>query len=190
MQKKNISIAILCVTILLFVPFTSISGASIRKFNTKEQVIEEAKPIIQYYFFDELVELINELLVDYRHMPEIADACNEALEVIDSIKLLKYPRLICYLLEDLGYLVFYIAIYFFMIGTLISTGVPSWAEPFYKICTKFYNIYLQILIFGAEFDCWEEPVPYNFEIETGLNLQTTQFSISNYKLNGCPCMQE
>ena len=48
MQKKNILIAILCVTILLLVPLTNVSGASVNGLNTKVEVIEETNPNIVF----------------------------------------------------------------------------------------------------------------------------------------------
>ena len=85
MQKKNILITIFCVTILLLVPLSNVSGASVGGLNNKVGIVEESNLVIPYHLFDELVVLINQLLVDGKDIPFVVDGCNEALGLIDSI---------------------------------------------------------------------------------------------------------
>ena len=111
MQKKNILIAILCVTVLLLVPLSNVSGASVGGLNTKKEVIEEAYPnseVIDISKFIEEFQIQEDLditpddftLEDLRdfvikinllfgHYPEVAESCKNIIEILDT----PYPKL-------------------------------------------------------------------------------------------------
>jgi hypothetical protein len=210
MQKKNILIAILCVTILLLVPLTNVSGASVGGLNTKNIVVEETNPVIPYYLFDELVELINQLLVDGKDVPEVVDMCNEALELIDSILQNELHDIIC------GGL----AILFFGFGVLalflrelciifLEVGFPFLGNIFLSLSMASIVIAIACLFIGMIFDCeWAWDIWHFFQDNNilkngiGLNSQINPENISesdisafteffkSHEVNGCPCMYE
>jgi hypothetical protein len=207
MQKKNILIAILCAFILLLVPFTSISGASVGRLNTKVEIVEEADPVIPFYLFDELVELINQLLVDGKDVPEVVDMCNEALELIDSIIQSENLEEICASLELLFWGFGILAVFLVALGLMFEwEGYPLLGSLFKAlgeaslIIAAFNWVIGIILLCEWAYDFWLE----NDILKkgTGLNPQISPECISeidlsafieffkSYEVNGCPCMYE
>ena len=207
MKKKNILIAILCVSILLLVPLTNISGASIGGLNTKDDIVEEAKPVIPYYLFDELIELINQLLVECSHIPEIVNMCYEALEVIDSITQKELFEIICLELGSLFLLLGYGGV------ILAAVALDCWERGYPIDALEIGALAIACLFFvgiiygiAKVLNCeWVDNWPPEINIllnEIGLNLQISPDSISDYdisaiqefiqsyELNGCPCIYE
>ena len=81
-MNKKLLIAGFFATIMLLVPLSSITGASVNALNTTEEVIEEPYPVIPYYLLDDLYNAINNLLVNYGDDPEVVLLCEEILEMI------------------------------------------------------------------------------------------------------------
>jgi hypothetical protein len=207
MKKKNILIAILCATILLLVPFTSISGASVGGLNTKVEIVEEANPDIPYHLFEELVVLINQLLVDGKDVPEVVDMCNEALELIDSILIMELNEEICLKLEALFWGFAGLAIVLVVLAIIFEDeGQPVIASIFMALGEASMIIAAFNWVIGMILFCewaWEFWWDSNIlKKGTGLNPQISPESISeidisaftefvkSYELNGCPCMYE
>ena len=195
MQKKNILIAILCATILMLVPFTSISSASVSGSNTKVEVIEDTYSVIQEYIQEELHELINLLLLNYGHIPQIVAVCNELLELISP----DYPGdAFCFMLLVLIRLTLYVCefIWYFLLEQGY-VGPITWF-----LYLSFLILAYEIYFFGIKVNCWDYGEPTFFKSETGLNLQTILNSISQYdittiqkltklyEVKGCHCIQE
>jgi hypothetical protein len=207
MQKKNILIAILCVTILLLVPFTSISGASVNGLNTKVEIVDESNPVIPYYLFDELVELINQLLEDGKDVPEVVDMCNEALEVIDSILLMELHQAICAALQLLFWSFMLGGIFLFTLAYIYrDAGQPEIASIFMTLAFACVVIGSTFWVIGLILFCeWAWEILLENDIlknGMGLNPQINPECISeidisafteffkSYEVNGCPCMYE
>jgi len=82
MKKRNILIAILCVTILLLVPLSNISGASVGGLNIKDEVIEETNPVIPD---SQLEELLFQTIIDIANNKEIQNIIqNSHLSMMSS----------------------------------------------------------------------------------------------------------
>jgi hypothetical protein len=209
MQKKNILIAVLCATILLLVPFTSISGASVGGLNTKNIVVGETTPVIPYYLFDELVELINQLLVDGKDIPEVVDMCNEALELIDSILQNELHDIICGGLAILFFGFLVLAIFLLELSNIFEgIGSTFLSSIFLSLSIASIVITISCLFIGMILDCewawdiWYFPKNNILKNGIGLNPQINPENISesdisafteffkSYEVNGCPCMYE
>jgi hypothetical protein len=207
MQKKNILIAILSIAILLLVPFTSISGASVGGLSNKVGIVEESNPVIPYHLFDELIELINQLLVDGKEIPYIVDICNEALEMINPIIQKEIFEGICALLELLC-LSFGVAVIFLLMlaQAYRDSGQPEIAIIFEALafpCVIIVTLFLGIaVILFCDF-VWDSNQEINILKDIiDLNPQINPESISeidisafteffkSYEVNGCPCMYE
>jgi hypothetical protein len=209
MQKKNILIAILCASILLLVPFSTISGASVGGLNNKVEIVGESNPVIPYHLFEELIELINQLLVDGKDVPEVVDMCNEALELIDSILQMDLHDIICGVF----------AILFFGFGVLglflrelciifEGVGFTFLGSIFLSLSMASIVIAITCLFIAMILDCewawdiWYFPGNNILKNGIGLNPQINPENISesdisafteffeSYEVNGCPCMYE
>jgi hypothetical protein len=186
-MKKNILIAILCVTILLLVPFTSISGASVSGLNTKVEIVEEVNPVIPYNLFEELVESINQLLIDYGDIPEVVDTCNEALEVIDSIIKMDIIEEIClalYVLYNLFLLAMWGCLFFFLSFLLEGNLIEALKSG--ALCIAWLTIATTRYCIAIVLNC-EWPGELNQEInillnKISLNPQINPESISEYDI--------
>jgi hypothetical protein len=206
-MKKNILIAILCVTILLLVPFTSISGASVGGLNTKVEIVEETNPVIPYYLFDELVVLINQLLVDGKDVPEVVDMCNEALEVIDSILLMELHQAICAALQLLFWSFMLGGIFLFTLAYIYrDAGQPEIASIFMALAFACVVMGSTCWVIGLILLCeWAwDILRENNILKNGMDLnpQINPESISeidisafteffkSYEVNCYPCMYE
>jgi hypothetical protein len=207
MRKKNLLIAILCVTILLLVPFTSISGASVGRLNTKVEIVEEANPVIPYHLFEEMVVLINQLLVDGKDVPEVVDMCNEALELIDSILQMELHDTICGVLALLFFGFGVLGVFLLALGLIFGEEVdPLLGSIFIALGTASMIIAMTCFVIATILLCewvWEIWIENNIlKKGTGLNPQINPESISesdisafteflkSYKLNCYPCMYE
>jgi hypothetical protein len=189
------------------VPFTSISGASVSGLNTKVEIVEETNPDIPYHLFDELIELINQLLVDGKDVPEVVDMCNNALELIDSIIQSENLEEICASLELLFWSFAVLAVFLVSLGIMFEwEGYPFLGILFKALGTPCMTIAIICWVIGMILLCeWA----YDFWLEndilkkgTGLNPQISPECISeidlsafieffkSYEVNGCPCMYE
>jgi len=86
MKKKNILLAILCASILLFVPLTNVSGGSIGGLNTKVEIVEDSDLNHIEQLLDDLRVLIDEILLVYGNNPKIVEKCLQIKEFFDSWK--------------------------------------------------------------------------------------------------------
>jgi hypothetical protein len=207
MQKKNILIAILCVTILLLVPFTSISGASVGELNTKVEIVEEATPVIPYHMFEELVESINQLLIDYGDIPKVVEICNEALELIDPIILGEIHDGICLTLGVLFFTFGFAGIFFFMLGQAYrDSGRPDEAIYYETLATACVVISSMNFVIAFILFCewawafWFENDVLKNQIDLNPQISPESFSeyditvfqelFKSYEINCLPCMFE
>ena len=206
-MKKNILIAILCVAILLLVPFTSISGASVGGLNTKVEIVEEANPDIPYHMFEEMVVLINQLLVDGKDVPEVVDMCNEALEMIVSILKMGLHDEICGVLALLFFGFGVLGVFLCGLGIIFGEEVdPVLGSIFIALGTASMIIAMTCFVIATILLCewvWEIWIENDIlKKGTGLNPQIslecfsesdisafTEF-FKSYEVNGCPCMYE
>jgi hypothetical protein len=203
MKKKNIFLAILCTSILLLVPLTNISGASVSGLNTEAEFVEEANTVIPYHLFEELIVLINRLLIDYGDIPEVVVACNEALEAIDSIIQMDNIEEICDRLWGIGYafgLIGLIALFFLI-------GEEDLFDALYLIgwIIACFSIVIIIECIGFLLKCdWPPELnqkinklkdiidlfpQINLENITEYDITKLQELIKSYEVNSCPCMQ-
>ena len=209
MQKKNILIAVLCTTILILVPLTNVSGGSIGGLNPKVEIVKEATPVIPYHLFDELIELINQLLVDGKDVPEVVDMCNEALELIGSILQNELHDIICGGLAILFFGFLVLAIFLLeLCNIFFEVGFTFLGNIFLSLSTASIVITISCLFIGMILDCqwawdiWYFPKNNILKNGIGLNPQIKPENISesdisalieffkSYELNGCPCMYE
>ena len=206
MKNKNIFLAILCASILLLVPLTNISGASVGELNTEAEFVEEANTVIPYHLFEELIVLINRLLIDYRDIPEVVVACNEALEVIDSIIQMDNIEEICDRLWGIGYAFVLIAALAFL-EFLIYFGNEKYSGALYCMTWAIacFSIVILIEVIGALLKCdWPPELnqkinklkdiidlfpQMNLENITEFDITTLQELKKSYEVNSCPCMQ-
>ena len=194
MKKKNILLAILCVTILLLVPLTNVSGGSIGGLNTKVEVVEEANPDIPYHMFEEMVELINQLLIDGRDIPEVVVACNEALEVINPIIQMELFEGICTVTGILFWTFGIVGILLFIRGFRV---LATYCE---LICALNLGIGLiffcewAIYFFSQENNLFKNGIGLNPQINlksiSEYDITTIQEFIQPYEVNDCPCINK
>jgi len=194
MKKKNILIAILCVTILLLVPLSNVSGVSVDGLNTKDEVIEDANPVISIVDiklikdFQELdipTENLDEFtLEDFRdfvikidllfgHYPEVAESCENIIEILD----IEYPilcELYTILLVSCGIL--NIVVY----NVLLKLGIYN--TPFGQAIEDLMFARLAWLFLLAFAFCNdEEQLVNDLDITEIVNFENS---------NQCPCMYE
>ncbi len=188
---KKILIASLFATIMLLVPFSSSTGASIGELNIKGEVIGETYPVIPDYLLEELYDLINQLLLYYGHLPEIVAICNEILEIINSDD--PYP-VFC---ASLGIMLVSIGVWIFIFDGLAfywKDKDPNMYQFFFTLSVIVQEMILLLFVIGIFVCGWDlPPPPGKLEIETGFNLQATQNSINELiqsnEVNMCPCGQ-
>jgi hypothetical protein len=147
MQKKNILIAILCVTILLLVPFTSISSASVSGLNTKVEIVEEVYPNIEVmdiskfieefeiqeyldinaddYTLEDLRDFVIKIDFLFGHYPEIAESCKNIIEILDipNPELCEFYKNLLDLVSNFSDIVFDILRALEIYDTLIGTAI-------------------------------------------------------------------
>jgi hypothetical protein len=191
-MKKKILIAGFFASIMLLVPFSSISGGYVVvNSNTIEENVE-AYPVIPDYLLEELMDKINYLLANYDNEPEVVEICNEILEVINpdnTFDILGF----C----DMLYEVFRSVTDFseFAKSQAIYYKDKDLAMYLYYItlASIFEVISMYIFTLGLFFRCWGGSPNTLIDSESGLNLQLTQQSITgltqSQEVNMCPCGQ-
>jgi hypothetical protein len=194
MKKKNILIAILFTAIFLLVPLTNVSGGSVGGLNTKEGIVEVANPDIPYHMFEELVELINQLLVAGSDIPFVFDMCNDALEMINPILEWEIFEGICIVTGMLFWT-------FGIVGILLFIrGFRELATYCELICAL--NLGIGIILFcdwildviSQENNLFKNGIGLNPQINleniSEYDITVIQEFIQSYELNGCPCIYE
>jgi len=194
MKKKNILIAILCASILLLVPLTNVSGASIGGLNTKDEIVEETNPNIkdmysifmeeievQKYFglnpddftLEDLRDFVIKIDLLFGHYPEVAESCENIIEILD----VEYP-ILCelYKLLLLSCGILNIIVY----NVLLKLGIYN--TPFGQAIEDLMFARLVWLFFWAYYYCYDEE-----ELVNDLDLNEL-INIKN--VNQCPCIQE
>jgi hypothetical protein len=154
-----------------------------------------------------LVELINQLLVDGKDIPEIVDICNEALEVIDSILQMELFEEFC---TALGLIFFGLSAGVILLLMLtqgcLDAGYPLEALKCFALCIE--CLFIMGIIVGIagilkcawidesnqEFNIFKNLIDLYSQIDSDniseFDITRIHEFIQSYGLNGCPCMQE
>ena len=188
-MNKKLLIAGFFATIMLLFPLSAVTGASVKGLNTTEEVIAESYPDIPDYLLEIIYERIDYLLVNYGHIQEIVDACNEILAVINSLDPDSPLCLGLYnVMEYIGDLWWE----YYKLSEEYEETHPILSRIYGELSIVFFIIALDLYFLGIALDCWEPPPP-PFDSETGLNLQTTLDAIltngATTEVSICPCSQ-
>jgi len=163
-MKKTILITILCASLMLVTPFTTVAQENTVSNNLTEQT--DIGGLV-----DQIRTVIDKILEDYRHIPIITKQCGTILNLLDSVGymiicilliMLIIPVFILHtvlLLLGLEYLRQYIMAIAFGVGMLMVKYCP----PLYKSISK---------------------LPY----QSIYTLSETKDYINTF--DGCPCLQE
>jgi len=99
-MNKKILIASLFATLMLLVPMTSVVGVSDVEEDCGCEVVSSSNLVRVKLLLARLEVYINIILLRFGYIPEVAEKCQEILDVINSNRQLDFP-IICDLLEPI-----------------------------------------------------------------------------------------
>jgi hypothetical protein len=84
MRKKNVLIAIFFITILLLVPFNSVTGSIDNKPIKANEEQENLSSIPYGFSFGGLRAIVNIINLLFRNYPEVTEICNNITKILDA----------------------------------------------------------------------------------------------------------
>jgi hypothetical protein len=141
---------------MLSVPMTSVVGASDVEDDCGCQVVSSSNLVRVKLLMFRLKVVTNILLLRFGYIPEVAEKCEEILDVINSNRLLDYP-IICDILESnlnqIGYICYNL---FYLWDTFKNNPIIAGIISSLMNWLEFIELFVYIL--GLRFNCeWAEP---------------------------------
>ena len=99
-----------------------------------------------------LETITNVILSRFGHTPEVAEKCEEVLDIINSNRVLDYP-FICVVLLSILFPVMFIMVIIQDIEDLLEEKFPTISYIFFILLVPFIYIYINLFDLAIEWDC-------------------------------------
>jgi len=193
-MNKKILIASFFAIIMLLIPFNAAIGASDGGLMVNGQdIVEESNPVIIEQFFAELLVLIDEVLLYFGHIPEVATICQEIIDIINDAR----NQILCTVFKALMLALFILILTVGEILYDLQDEIPI----FLTMLIALFAAYGIAAIFALYF-CDEYFPPQSDAIDISLadltNINSlasvdistlTNIVETSFQVSGCPCGQ-